>query len=771
MAPAMPRPPLERARGAIRRYRWLILAIMILATTGGFVATRLVHPLYDAAATIWIQAETPMAQKTTGGFRSEELLNEQAWVALLKSTRVADGVVLKLALYLKPKEPADSVLFRGFTIADRWAPGHYELRIDQSRKLWHLAMTSGILPDSGAATDSVGRRSGFRWILPGSAFAGSGERRVEFTVSTPRETSMDYINRLVVNLPERSSFLSVQLRDANPQLAARTINIWIRDFVALAAELKGQNVKEYARILGDQLKYAESSLHTAEAGLEGFRVNTITLPTEGGPVAPGVEATRDPVMTNYFQQKLEFDGLRHDRESLEKIIADAERGTAQYDAVLFLPSVNGGAGAAALRDALTKLHTAQAELATARLAYTDSYQGIKDLAANVDLLEKQTIPQLTTDLLAQLKGREAQFDKRIASAGHDLQAIPPRYIEEMRLRRQVSVDEGLYSTLKSRFAEAQLAEESTTPDVSVLDSAVAPLSPSTNTAPRIMAMAILGGLGAAIGLALLLDMIDRKIRYPEQVTNELGLAIAAAIPRFPKGGVSTRSPEQVAHLVEAFRTLRMHVRHTIQPPIAVAVSSPSPGDGKSFVAANLAMSFADAGFRTVLVDGDTRRGMAHDVFGIRTGQGLTEYLSGRADYNTVVHTTTHDRLSLVPCGSRQPHSPELLTSAALPRLVSELKARYDVVVFDTPPLAAGVDAYAIATALGNLLVVVRVGKTERRMAAAKLMLVDRLPISVVGAVLNGVNLKGEFDYYGYASGYGFGEAPVVESESTAVEVT
>jgi len=183
------------------------------------------------------------------------------------------------------------------------------------------------------------------------------------------------------------------------------------------------------------------------------------------------------------------------------------------------------------------------------------------------------------------------------------------------------------------------------------------------------------------------------------------------------------------------------------------------------------MSFADAGFRTVLVDGDTRRGMAHDVFGIRTGQGLTEYLSGRADYNTVVHTTTHDRLSLVPCGSRQPHSPELLTSAALPRLVSELKARYDVVVFDTPPLAAGVDAYAIATALGNLLVVVRVGKTERRMAAAKLMLVDRLPISVVGAVLNGVNLKGEFDYYGYASGYGFGEAPVVESESTAVEVT
>lgn len=765
----VPRPPLERARGAIRRYRWLILAVMVIATLAGFVATRFVHPLYDVAATVWIQAETPQA-KNTGAIRSEELLNEQAWVALLKTPKVADGVVLKLALYLKPKNPADSAVFRGFGIDNLFGPGQYELKIDRSRQRWHLAMKSGARADSGAATDSVGRKSGFRWVLPSTAFEGTGERSVEFTVSTPRETAMDYINRLGVALPERSSFMTIGIRDENPQLAARTINTWIADFVAIADTLKKQNVRSYSEILGEQLRYAESSLHSAENDLEGFRVKTITMPSEGGPVAPGVEQTRDPVMKNFFEQKIEYDALRHDREALEKIVADAQQGVGQYDAVLFLPSVNGGAGAAALRDALGKLHTAKAELARARLAYTDGFQGVKDLAANVDLLEKQTIPTLANELLSQLKDREAQYEKRIAGAGQDLQAIPPRYIEEMRLRRQVNVDEGIYTNLKSKYAEAQLAEKSTTPDLSILDSAVAPLSPSKNTAPRLMAMAILGGLGAAIALALLLDMIDRKIRYSEQVTNELGLSIAAAIPRFPKGGVSARSPEQVAHLVESFRTLRMHVRHMCEPPITIAVSSPSPGDGKSFVAANLAMSFADAGFNTVLVDGDTRRGMVHEVFGLGMGSGLTEYLSGRVDFSEVVHATTHDRLSLVPCGSRQPHSPELLTSAALPKLVAELKTRYDVVVFDTPPLAAGVDAYAIATALNHLLVVIRIGKTERRMAAAKLLLVDRLPIHVLGAVLNGVSLKGEFDYYGYASGYGFTDA-LIESDSTAVEVT
>jgi len=382
----VPRPPLERARGAIRRYRWLILGVMLLATLGGFVATKLVRPVYDVAATVWIQAETPMAQKT-GAFRSEELLNEQAWVALLTSTKVADAVVLKLGLYLKPDNPEDSVAFRGFTIADRFVPGRYTVKIDRGRQRWQLAMTSGAMADSGAAIDSVGRRSGFRWVLPSSLFEGLGERKIDFTVSTPRETAKDYIGRLGISLPERSSFLTIGLRDYNPQLAARTINVWINDFVALAADLKKQNVKTYAEILGDQLNYAENALHGAENALEGFRVKTITQPTEGGPVAAGVEQTRDPVMRNFFEQKIELDALRHDREALEKIIDAAQRGEAQYDAVLFLPSVNGGAGAAALRDALNELHTTKAKLSTARLAYTNEFQGVKDLAARVDLLD------------------------------------------------------------------------------------------------------------------------------------------------------------------------------------------------------------------------------------------------------------------------------------------------------------------------------------------------------------------------------------------------
>src|SRR5205085_1587183 len=164
-APAMPKRPLERAIGALRRYRWLILGVFLLSVGGGIVATRVVQPRYTVSATIWIQSETP-TMGNRGPISSGGLLNAQAWVELLRSYRIADAVVRKLTLYVQPEKPADLPLFANFGIADRFAPGRYELVIDRTRKRWHLQLKNGILPDSGAANDSLGRRAGLRWMLP-----------------------------------------------------------------------------------------------------------------------------------------------------------------------------------------------------------------------------------------------------------------------------------------------------------------------------------------------------------------------------------------------------------------------------------------------------------------------------------------------------------------------------------------------------------------------------------------------------------------------------
>jgi tyrosine-protein kinase Etk/Wzc len=747
-----PRSPFERPIAAIRRYKWLLLAVVLLATMGGVVATRFVKPEYEVRATIWIASETPLQDKT-GPIRSHELLNSEAWVELLKSYRISDAVVQKLSLFVKPNDAADSVLFRDFTVADRFVPGSYTLDVDKGNR-WTLALQATPFTESGVAGDSVGRKLGFRWQPPTSQIARYAGHSVKFTVATPRETSIELMKRLNANLPERSNFLWLTLQDPDPQLAARTLNTWVNEYVSVAGQLKKKNMVEFANILGGQLDFAETSLRNAESALEGFKVHTITLPTENGPVAPGVEATMDPALKSFFDRKIEYDNLRSDREALEKVLTSAASGSTPYESALLIPAVAQNPGAEELRRSFTQLYDLQAKLAAQRQLYTDQFPAVKELIAAVQTMKTQTIPQQATALLAQLRQRERDYEGRISGQSRDLQTIPTRTIEEMRLRRNVTVAEGLYTTLKNRYAEAKLAEASAMPDVSVMDSAVAPLKPTKNTAPRIMLMAVVGGLAAAIALALLLDNVDRRIRYPDQASSDLGLSIVATVPRLPKGGVQHQSAEQVSQLVESFRTLRMSVVNASGGRIALAVSSPSPADGKSFISSNLAMSFADAGFRTLLVDGDTRRGTLHDMFGLQRTPGLTDYLAGDVEQSAIVHPTGHDKLTLIPSGNPRRRSPELLTSPMLTRLVADLRARYDVVIFDTPPLAAGIDGYAIAAATGSLLVVLRIGQTEKRMAAAKLLLVDRLPINVLGTVLNAVPTYGEYEYYGYVGGYG-----------------
>jgi succinoglycan biosynthesis transport protein ExoP len=759
---------LERPLAAMRRYKWLILAIVLVFAAAGVAGSRLTKPQYEARATIWIASETPEL-RASGPIRPGELLHSGAWIELLRSYRVVDEVVRKLTLYLTPLDPTHRQYFADFTLGERYVSGVYELDLDRAKKTWVLRVKSDaatpegrISNERGAAADSVGRKFGFAWVLPATAFAGTGSQTVTFSVTTPRETSIRLANQLANRLIPGSNFLWLTYTDPDPRLAAHTLNTWADEYVRVAAELKKRNMVEFSRILEGQMLYAEKATRDAESAYQRFRVNAITLPTEGGPVAAGVvERERDPALLSYFDQKIEYDNLRHDREALETSIANAARNGVPYEGLLLIPSVAQSPGAEALREAFRQRYQLQARLAAERQQFTDEYATVKELRGNLDVLANRTIPELANHLLAQMREREADYRRRIQSASRELQSIPPRTIEERRLNRAVVVSEGLYTNLRNRYAEAKLAEASATPDISVLDTAVVPLQPTKNTAAMFILMAIVAGVAAAGGLALLLDKFDGKFRYAYQAVAELGLVIAGAVPRIPKRRADTTNPEQVVQFMESFRTLRLHIMHSARGDrVRVAITSAAAGDGKSLISSNLALSYAEAGQRTLLIDGDTRRGSLHRIFGLKGKGGLTEYLLGKLHESELVKATSHKNLSLISCGQRNGINPELLASSKLKNLIDQLGESFDVVIVDTPPLAAGIDAYALSAAAGNILMVLRMGRTQRRLASAKLALLDRLPVYILGSVLNDVPTYGEFQYYtAYSAGYSLDEAP------------
>lgn len=749
---------ITRLVSALRRFAWLIVLVTVVGATLSMAATRFLKPEYTASASIYIDAGNG---SNAGPIRAPELLSSYNWVELVKTFAVLDSVVREMNLYLRPGKNATHAFFDGFELAERYLPGAYVLTVDNDGTRYALKNKAGVQLSTGLVTDSVGREAGFGW-LPGPKYLTS-DLEAHFTLLTPRDAASDLRNTLGVNLTiENGNFLELYLAGTDPVRTAATINAVQRRFVEVAADLKKKQLRELSTLLGDQVRQQETKLRSAEQALESYRVATITQPREDVPMASGLTFTQSGAYARYFEQRVEIETLRNERRSIEDVLARSADGGNSIDAFNTIASVR---SAPDFSKVLTELSQSESELRALRTRYTDEFKGVRDLQDKIEAMRRVTIPTYATALVRQLKIQESDLEGRMNSAGKELKEIPIRTITEGRLQREMESAKVLFLNLQNRYEETKLAEISAIPDVRVMDQAVAPTRPTKNQAPKIILIGLVGSLGLGVGLAILLDRLDKRFRYPEQASEELGLNILGAVPGIPRPrGKRPPPPEEMAQVVEAFRSIRLNLSHSFEPsqPICITVSSPSPGDGKSLIVSNLALSFAEAGYRTVLVDGDTRRGNLHRTFGAERRPGLLDYLgTGTMPAERTFRVTSHRNLTLIPAGVRLQHGPELLGSARMAELITRLKNDFEVILIDSPPLGAGIDPFVLGTHSQNMLIVLRSGETDRQMAEVKLRILDRLPIRALGAVLNHIHAgAGAYKYYSYSYGY------AAESEDT-----
>jgi succinoglycan biosynthesis transport protein ExoP len=742
----------RRMFAALGRYKWLVLGCSIAGLAAGVGISRFVPPRYRVQATIWIDIGDPRSQGgsrgQSGPIRPDQLLPGAAWLDLLRSYVVLDTVVSELRLYLSTR-PADRILFETFRLKDRFRAGEYRLELEEGGNTFALSIKGAGVIQRGTVGDSVGQELGFAWVPPATALRA--RRRVDFAVSGPRNTALGLMEAMHASLPLNANFMRLEMDGGDAELAARTLNAIADRFVEVAAHLKREKLAEVTRILREQLVTAQGDLTRAENSLESFRVGTITLPGERGAIAAGLEETRDPVFTRYFEMRIDRENLTRDRQAIERALAlPADSG----QTMVALEAIASVRDAAELRGALTELTNKRAEARSMRLQFSAEHVPLRRIEDEILELELRTIPLLARHLLAQIAERERELSSRINSASSELQQIPPRVIEQARLRRDVDIADNLYTMLQQRYEESRLAEVSAIPDVRILDQAVPPTSPLKSRAMLFIVAGLMLGLGGSVTGALLLDKIDRRLRYPKQVTDELGVPILGALPRVRRSGGSVRKEDE-AQVVEALRTIRLELVHAhgAAGPLVTTVTSPGSGDGKSFLSSNLAMSFADAGHRVLLIDGDIRRGALHRVLGANRKPGLLDYLGGSANRDRIIQKSNLRAVDFIGCGTRKMGGPELLASSAMSQLLISLRTQYSVIIIDSPPLGAGVDPLVLGSLTGSMLLVLRTGHSDRELAAAKLEPLGHLPIRLLGAVLNDVKADGVYRYYSYLPGY------------------
>ena len=748
---------LSRLVAAVFRFKWVVVLATILGAVGGGIAWSLADVEWVAGASLWIQRDDG-TMASQGPIAGAQLLRSSSWIDLLRSFAVLNTVVIDNRLYLTVPDTAFRRAFTSFGLQESFLPGGYELHYSPTAQTVTL-FRNEIVVDSTAPGERLGAAVGFDWTPPVQALPP--DTRIAFSVAVPRVVAAKIEANLVTRINENATFISVRLRGEDPDGVAATLNAILDQHVKLAAELKSAVLVERTSVLEEQVATAESELLNFERELESFRISTITLPSDAAiPIQGGIQLTRGPAFETFNTLKLDIESLRAGRRAMERVLAGLPDSTLRVEALETIPEV---VTSSQLVTALNELTSARVLLRSLTRRYTDEHRDVEDLTRVVLALETETIPALVRSLVQRIRRDEERLERRIDAATVELGDIPPRTIEEARLERRVALAAGLFTNVRRRYQEAALASASSLPDVRILDRAAPPTTPVVDARLRAALLFLLGGLGVGLGLAILLDRIDTRVQYASDITDTLGLDILGVIPVMGNGNDGgDRSARQT---VEAFRELRVNLEfaYGAGKPLALTLTSPDQSEGKSTVVAQLATGFGAVGRRTLVIDGDTRRGDLHRMLDVPRTPGLTDFLRGDAALAETVQATKFRGVDLIASGSRFQSSPELVASGKLGDLRAELWGRYDVILVDSPPLGAGADALILGTLTGQVGLVLRSGQSNKSYARAKLEALERLPVRVLGVILNAFvpgRAQGHYTYSNYIDDY----APEDEQE-------
>jgi capsular exopolysaccharide synthesis family protein len=335
-------------------------------------------------------------------------------------------------------------------------------------------------------------------------------------------------------------------------------------------------------------------------------------------------------------------------------------------------------------------------------------------------------------------------------------------------------------------------------NIRVVDPATIPFTPIRPAKTRNIALSFLVGLVGGIGLALLREYLDNTVKTPDDIENLVRLPSLAVVPAFvdetpgaPRrkllGGASVNGHEKRVELVaqhlpksqmsEAFRVLRtaLLLSQAEHPPQVILVTSALPREGKTTAAANLAVTLAQLGDRTLLIDADLRKPGVGRLLNLTDGKyaGLSSYLAGVSSLELV--TVPHPAIAnlvAIPTGPLPPNPADLLTSHKLADALQQLRGQFKFIVIDSPPIMAATDAVIVSVQADGVLLVVRSGETPKEAFTRARDLLVSVKCRLLGVVLNAVDSNAPDYYYSYRYypySYGYGPQEAVEAYQTKDE--
>jgi len=720
-------------RHILLKRKWTILLSTALVLLFTSVRVARETPVYYSSAQLMLSHEPPSALNLEdifqqNPFRMQPQRPDMSSMALLSSRMLAERVIKKLNLGEDP----------GFLAPPRPS----------------LQTSIGRLVPSSLRKKIKGLFSREKDRAAGEAEASDPSAKIQWLVN-------DYISALKV-FPTETGLVQVNLTGADRARLRGILDTHLKEFVKLDLELKFETSGEAGEWIEEKLEEAKHRLERSQLALLKF--------AEENELPPVDEAFGPPEDFGAQEQKVaEYKQAIQSREVamqlLGKLLQDP-------DIIEGLPDMR---EESPLLDKLKSEYLQMsAQYGTLSTRYGPDHPNMVR-ARNQIASMKQQIREEAQRLLRSMKTQNAFYEGMLAKAAED-QAVMMKDVQRradlsvqfQSLKSEVESNRKVYEEVLAKLnlvkLMGNLKDDTLMSTIKVIDAPQPAMLLGGGSKMGKLARALGMGLFLGVAVAFLLEFLDNVVRSPKDIQRFLSLPFLGFVPSLtsaqmkdgPRGGrsfVTILDPSSSE--AESLRNVRTNLIFSFadRKNHAVLFTSPNPMEGKSTVISQLAASISQLGKKTLLVDTDLRRPTLHKIVRFENRSGVSDILIGETTLDQAIHDTGIPNLDFLCAGTIPPNPSELLGSESMRSLIQEMKSRYDLVLFDSPPILPVVDAKVLGSLVDGVCIVPRSGQTTLPSLNMAVQQMQERTIKILGVVLNHLDMAAFATQYGYTYGY------------------
>lgn len=728
----------------IKKRQWIVLTFFVIVVASITISSFLQTPVYKATARVLIEKETPnvLSFKEVLALDTSDTDYYQTQYTILKSRTLAKEVLETVGLMEQAME-------------------------DQSKNFSLRGILSSLL-----------NTLLFRKPLTQEAQIRAREQ----------QAINNFLNNTITVEPIKGSRLvDIGAQSEDPALAANIANTLVDAYIRQNLEAKLSASKDAAGWLTKQLEVVQQKVAGSEVALQEYkeehqiislkdRQNIVMQKlSEVNTAVNNARINRITVETQYeqIQEYLSTDETVLDSAAIEK-----------------LESISLVINNPLIQTLKVELSTLETELSELLRKFRRKHPNVIALQSQIVSVQERIhaeIRKIMTSIINEYElalAQEQELQRELEAQKQEALDLNQRAIRYGVLEREVETNKRIYDQLLQRTKETSVTEQLETSNIRVIDGAMIPNYP---IAPRkklnVFLAMIVGAVGGVV-LAFFFEYLDNSIKTPDDIKQYLNIPFLGFIPKVASenaGGTPTTTPIHSGHPAdtivamdprstasEAYRSLRTNVMFSsLEHGPILLVTSAGPTEGKSITVANLGITMAQSGSKTLIIDCDLRKPRMHKIFNIPgSGIGFTDMVAnlGMNGNKVAVKRTKIPNLDLIPCGKIPPNPSELLSSERAKFLLQALSKKYDKILIDSPPVNVVTDPVILSQIVGGVLVIIRAGETRRDVVRrAKEQLAD-VGANILGGVLNNVDVERDnYYYYSYYHNYYYQEKEEVDA--------